>query len=174
MDLGSIFLILAMLVLVALFIAKPLLEHKATVISESEQEYSALLAEQERILNALQELEFDHILRKIPEEDYPLQRKMFVVQGAEILKQLDAFKENLSEQFDTNLKDQFGKSDILDENDSVESKILLSDDELDALIAERKREKQNKSAGFCPQCGAPVEESDVFCSLCGARLITKP
>ena len=66
MDIGSIFLILAILVLVVVYIAQPLLQRNAASVSDEEQEYSALLAERDRILNILQELDFDHTLGKIP------------------------------------------------------------------------------------------------------------
>ena len=68
MDIGSIFLILAILVPVVIFITRPILEHSATVVTDEEHQYSALLAERDRVLLALQELEFDHDLGKIPEE----------------------------------------------------------------------------------------------------------
>ena len=40
-------------------------------------------------------------------------------------------------------------------------------DELEAQIAARRRSRQEKSAGFCPNCGKPVQKSDQFCSRCG-------
>ena len=44
------------------------------------------------------------------------------------------------------------------------------DDELEALLANRRRERQEKSAGFCPQCGGALQQSDRFCPKCGASL----
>ena len=78
MDFGSFLLILGLLILVGLYISKPLLERTATIVSAEEQELSALQAERDRILTALQELDFDHTLGKIPEESYPNQRKMLL------------------------------------------------------------------------------------------------
>ena len=74
MDLGSIFLIIALLMLVALYVAQPLVKRKSKIVSEEEQQRSALLAERDRILDALQELDFDHQLGKVPAKDYPGQR----------------------------------------------------------------------------------------------------
>ena len=59
MDIGSIFLILAILIPTAIFIARPLFDHKAVSISEEDRQYSHWLAERDRALNALQELDFD-------------------------------------------------------------------------------------------------------------------
>jgi hypothetical protein len=59
MDIGSLLLILALVILVGLFIARPLFDRKAEVVAspsgQSDHQRSALLAEHDRILNALQE-----------------------------------------------------------------------------------------------------------------------
>ncbi len=89
MDLGSIFILLSLLILTALYIGRPLYERGATTVSPVEHKHSALLAERDRILDALSELDFDHDLGKIPEGDYPLRRKQLVQRGAEVLRQLD-------------------------------------------------------------------------------------
>ncbi len=82
MDIGSLFLILALLILVGLFISKPLFERRAIAVSSlsnrEDHDLSALLAERDRILNALQEMDFDYNLGKIPAEDYPAQRAALV------------------------------------------------------------------------------------------------
>ena len=79
MDIGSIFLILALLILVALFVSRPFISRSQETVSltldPQDHERSSLLAERDRLLNALQELDFDATLGKIPEEDYPAQRE---------------------------------------------------------------------------------------------------
>ncbi len=170
MDIGSIFLILAVLVPVVLYIARPLMERSATVVTVKEHDYSALLAERDRILNALQELDFDHTLGKIPDEEYPAQRANLMRSGAEILRQIDEYEGVSAEP-------------IPPEDDRIEAAIAsrrahLSpadpDDELEALIAKRRRsQKENdqpKTGGFCPQCGNCVQEIDRFCPKCGEPL----
>ena len=62
MDLGSIFLVLGLLVLVGMFIARPFVERKATGFTQEDHEYSGLMAERDRVLNALQEIDFDFTL----------------------------------------------------------------------------------------------------------------
>jgi hypothetical protein len=172
MDIGSIFLILAVIVPVALYIAHPLMERKATEVTNEEHHYSALLAERDRILNALQELEFDHALGKIPDEEYPAQRTSLMRSGAEVLRQIDEYEGDAAE-------------DIVEDavNDRIEAAIVARktsarladpDDELEALIAQRRRsqkeEQQSKTGGFCPQCGNCVQQSDRFCPKCGHQL----
>lgn len=170
MDIGSIFLILAVLVPVVLYIARPLMERRATAITIEEHDYSALLAERDRILNAVQELDFDHALGKIPDEVYPAQRANLMRKGAEILRQIDEY-ESVSEGT-IPLADDRIEAAIADRR-----KVALPadpDDELEALIANRRRsQKENdqpKTGGFCPQCGNCVQETDRFCPKCGESL----
>ncbi|HWQ83818.1 MAG TPA: hypothetical protein VN363_04580, partial [Anaerolineales bacterium] len=93
MDIGSILIILALLIPVVLFIARPFYEPRLIeqegLNQHEDHDLSGLLAERDRILNALQELEFDHVLGKIPDEDYPAQRAWLVQQGADVLRRLD-------------------------------------------------------------------------------------
>jgi predicted amidophosphoribosyltransferase len=45
------------------------------------------------------------------------------------------------------------------------------DDDLETLLANRRRARSEKSAGFCSQCGGPFQKSDRFCPKCGAKVI---
>jgi hypothetical protein len=49
---------------------------------------------------------------------------------------------------------------------------VSEDDELEALIAARKRKQAEKTAGFCSKCGHPLTQIDKFCSKCGAVVPT--
>ncbi|MBL7161504.1 MAG: zinc ribbon domain-containing protein [Anaerolineales bacterium] len=159
MDIGSIFLILALLILTALYVGRPLYDRKSTTSRHLGSELSALLAERDRLLNAISELDFDHTLGKIPAEDYPLQRGQLVQRGAEVLRQLDEYQgisaaDSTSARLETDL----------------EAEAVNQDDDLEALIAARRRGRQEKSGGFCPHCGGPVVQSDRFCPKCGTAL----
>ena len=173
MDIGSIFLILGLLVLVGLFIGRPLLERQATVVSQEEHQYSSLLAERDRILNALQELDFDYTLGKIPEADYPGQRASLLTRGADVLRQLDAFgAETTEEDAEARLEAVIAvrRADIASNGSPGRILRTSPDDDLEALIASRRRVRSEKARGFCPQCGRPVQNSDRFCPNCGTTL----
>ena len=172
MDIGSILLILAIFIPVAIFIARPLLEGSATEVTAEEHQYSALLAERDRILNALQELDFDHTLGKIPEEDYPSQRASLMREGAEVLRQIDEFEgESTADEAEDRIEAAIAASKA-----SRKAPVLPDDpnDELETLIANRRRSQvendQPKTGGFCPQCGNCVQENDKFCPKCGNSL----
>jgi NADH pyrophosphatase NudC (nudix superfamily) len=57
------------------------------------------------------------------------------------------------------------RADAAVKNKSVER--VVSDDDLEDLIAARRAARKEKSAGFCPKCGKPVLRSDRFCPSCG-------
>src|SRR5512134_4174506 len=89
MQLVSVFLALGIAVFIGLYLYAPFLERRARRVTAEEHELSALLAERERTLSALQELDFDYKLGKVPEEDYPIQRTNLLQKGAAVLKRID-------------------------------------------------------------------------------------
>ena len=192
MDLGSIFLVLALFTLVGLFISRPFFERKEVVSGAEttllDHQRSALLAERDRILNALQELDFDYALGKIPEEDYPEQRSFLLQGGADVLRQLDALQEEVaSDDVEARLEAAIAarradaKRSVAQADGEAEQELKPAppgrvpqapalDDELEAILANRRRARQEKAAGFCPQCGRATQKSDRFCPKCGASL----
>lgn len=208
MDLGSIFLILALAMLVGMFVGRPFfataaLQRKSAAIqaqsaAERDHELSSLMAERDRVLNALQDLDFDHSLGKIPEEDYPGQRSMLLQRGADVLRRIDEL-EGIVPVSSTNLPAQqegVQAPELDDAEDRLEAVIAArrvdgaagaavankavngrrgiaavgGDDDIETLLAHRRRERKEKAAGFCPQCGGPVQVSDRFCPRCGVLL----
>ena len=188
MDIGSLLLILALLIVVGWFIVRPLFERQATIVNalpdQQDHAYSALLAERDRILNALQELDFDHALGKIPEDDYPAQRAILVQQGAQVLRQLDEFNQQPdSQDQEARLETAIAArradagwpvSTGTDGRAAVPSGdiplVAEADDDVEAILAVRRRERQGKSGGFCPNCGRSIQKSDRFCPKCGQNL----
>lgn len=176
MDLGSILLISGIAIFVIFLILRPLFEISAdkklitssVPVNEMDQKRSILLAERDRVLRSLKEMEFDYSLGKIPQEDYPEQRAFLLRKGADIIKRLDelnglATTDNLVERVEEAI------SEPSDTQIEVETTKGQSTD-VDALIAARRREKSDKPAGFCPQCGRAVTSADKFCARCGNTL----
>lgn len=168
MELGSILLILGLFILVILYISQPLMKPSTTVVSEDEQAYSALLAERDRIINALQELDFDHTLGKIPETSYPSQRAVLLKRGAIILQKIDEYhgdsaQDTLDARLEAAIESQ--RADSKDQEGPA-----LDDEELEAMIALRRRARKGRSGGFCPQCGCALQESDKYCPKCGTTI----
>src|SRR5512140_948489 len=128
MDPISIFLLLIVLFCVVLFVTRPFFERRWVQVAEDNHELSSLLAERERLLTALQELDFDQSLGKIPAEDYPVQRSALLQKGAEVLRQLDALTPGIESQ--TGGKERRARK-------AFESNTTLSDDDLEGLLAKR-------------------------------------
>ena len=169
MELPAIFFSLAVLILVAIYLYAPFLERRARRVTEEEHELSTLMAERDRVINSLQELDFDFKLGKIPEEDYPLQRSTLLQKGAEILRQIDTLAPQVTSTPDTEAR--LERAIAARRADASVAKVAVSDDDLESIISSRRRSRTNKSAGFCPKCGKPVMVTDRFCPSCGSHLV---
>ncbi len=186
MDIGSIFLVLAVLLLVVWYVARPFIESKSTIVSKESQELSHLLAERDRVLNALQELEFDFQLGKIPAEDYPHQRELMLHHGAEVLRQIDALQVQVNQAAgqapEQSAEDRIeaavaarrmvaqNAASTAHKNGGNGSAAAHPDDQVEVLLAERRRTRSGKSAGFCHKCGGALQTSDRFCPKCGTAV----
>lgn len=168
MEIAALLLTAGIVILVALYLSTPLLEHQGRRVTAEEHELSALFAERDRIVNALQELDFDFKLGKIPEEDYPAQRAALLQKGAGILRQIDSFSPQVNAGQDT--ESRIEKAVAARRADAASHPRQVTDDDLESLIAARRKGRKNKSAGFCPKCGKPVLTSDKFCPSCGTSL----
>lgn len=178
MDIGAIFLLLALVMLVVFFVARPFLSRRPALARRAvdKQQLPTLQAEHEHVLQALQELDFDYSLGKVPEEDYPSQRSALLQQGVEVLQKLDAIRTQPS---------VVQTADKLEEALAARRKVLsqaVSDavvarqnEDIEVLISARRRARngsspREKSIGFCPHCGKPIQKSDRFCPKCGTEL----
>jgi hypothetical protein len=171
MELTAIFFSLAILILVAMYLYAPFMERRARRVTEEEHELSALMAERDRVINSLQELDFDFKLGKIPEEDYPTQRASFLQKGADILRKIDTITVTSPiGREEKGTEARLEKAIAARRADGARAKAEDSDDDLEAMIAARRKGRKNRSAGFCPKCGKPVMISDRFCPSCGKSL----
>ena len=182
MDLGAFLLILSVLILVALYVSRPFTlargEEPASGVDDQDRRRSELLAQYEQTIGALQELDFDQALGKVPAEDYPLHRAELLTNGAEILKKLDAFQ---AEKPSGAVEDRIEEAIAARRADHAQGKIspgtafshvaaAAEADPIEAMVAARRQNRQEKSGGFCPRCGRPVMKSDRFCPHCGMTL----
>jgi hypothetical protein len=174
MDFGSLLLLLALIVIVAAFIASPLRHApKREAVGEDDIELSQLLAERERVLDALAELDFDAEMGKVPDDLYPIQREALLRRGADVLRLLDVRMEEKE-------TDEAERAARMERAASIRAK---DDDPLEAMIASRRKTAvveqtpaptaEKAPAGkahFCPNCGSALQPGDQFCSACGQKL----
>jgi hypothetical protein len=168
MQLTAIFFTLAILILVAIYLYAPFMERRARRVTEEEHELSALMAERDRVINSLQELDFDFKLGKIPDEDYPTQRASLLQKGADILRRIDALAPQPVSVQDADAR--LEQAIAARRADAAVGKPEVSDDDVESMIAARRKTRGQKSSGFCPKCGKPVMVSDRFCPSCGKSL----
>ena len=168
MELTAIFLSLAILILVGIYLYAPFMERRARRVTEEEHELSALMAERDRVINSLQELDFDFKLGKIPEEDYPAQRTNLLQKGADILRKIDSLAPQPVSVQDTEAR--LERAIAARRADAALARVEVSDDDLESMISSRRKSRSSKSAGFCPRCGKPVMVTDRFCPACGKSL----
>lgn len=174
MEIAAILLTLGVIILVGLYLYAPLLEPQRRRVTAEEHELSSLLAERDRVVNSLQELDFDFKLGKIPEGDYPAQRAALLQKGADVLRQIDSFSPNRAERGDEasaqGAESRLEKAVAARRADASVEPAELTDDDIETMIASRRKARRNKSAGFCPKCGKPVLTTDKFCPSCGKSL----
>jgi len=168
MELTAIFFSLAVLILVGMYLYAPFLERRARNVTEEEHELSALMAERDRVINSLQELDFDFKLGKIPEDDYPPQRASLLQKGADILRKIDSLAPQAASAQDTEAR--LERAIAARRADASTTTPEVSDDDLESMISSRRKGRTTKSAGFCPKCGKPVMVTDRFCPACGKSL----
>lgn len=90
MDIWSTLILLAATFLISVMISQPLTDQGVKKVVEAlPTNQAALLAERERLLDALQELDFDHGLGKIPSDVYSTQRQELVTSAALVLKKIE-------------------------------------------------------------------------------------
>jgi hypothetical protein len=173
MDIGSLLLSLALLLLVGFIVARPILERRGArekEISRADQ----LAAERESLLTALRDLDFDHATGKIGDEDYAPQRAQLVAQGVAVLKQLDGVLSKSKEAFSP----AAGEGTVSAE-DEIERAIAArrktqaapnAADQIEAEVAARRKPAPTANAVTCPHCGAAAKPGDRFCPKCGQTL----
>ncbi len=149
MDLASILIILALAVLAAAFIARPLVGRQGEAVSEQERRLSGLQAERDKLLASVQEMDLDHAMGKIADEDYRPQRSLLVARGAELLREIDRLQ-------------PVGRRGAGVSGDL--------DSQIEAEVARLRGVSAGQPIGTCPRCGQPRFAGDGFCSRCGAAL----
>lgn len=153
MEFQSLMFLAGVLLLVAAFVGWPFLQTSARRVVD-DRTRSSLLAERERLITVLRELDFDHSLGKIPEDDYPDQRADLIRQGAEVMKKLEE------------IPDRIPPTIIREPGEPNR----VSDDDIEDLIAKRRSGRNEKAGGFCPKCGKATLAADRFCPNCGKAL----
>ncbi|HBF41234.1 MAG TPA: hypothetical protein DDW19_05540 [Anaerolineaceae bacterium] len=143
MEVGSLFFLLAIIVMVLIIITQPF--YRLGKVQPGQQLNTSLDhgdAEYQGMIRAIRELTADFELGKISEADYTLQRSLMENQAIQWLKQNELKGEDPANTGGANR-------------------------EIEEMIHSRRMNRTEQTAGFCPKCGKPVQKSDQFCPSCG-------
>lgn len=155
MDIGAILVIVAMAVLVIGYITRPFISGRSRSKKSASDNFSHLLAERDRLMTAILELEFDNELGKVPEDVYSLQREDLSTRTIIVMKELD--------------EKRGGDEELIKEEIKKPSRHKV--DDIERMIALRKSSKSNnKTNKFCSECGNEIQTGDKFCMGCGEAL----
>lgn len=149
MTLTSFIIVLFIFIMTGLIILRPFLDQTDGKISKSSGLYDSLLAERERLLSSIEELDLDLELNKISAAEHALDREALFSQAADVLRDLDKYS-----------KPKKSKKTALKDG---------GDDNLEKMIQDRRKKLQDEKTVLCASCGKPVAEGDQFCSHCGEK-----
>jgi hypothetical protein len=160
MTVGSILLAVALLILVGLFILRPLLV--APAAAERLSERQALEAQKEVVLERIRALDFDHETEKVPEEEYEKRRGRLVAEAAHILQQLDKLApvpatNGAAARVDDDIEAAIARLRGREDGDDV------AEIDIEAAVAQVRRRSGNANDGQAPTRDA----ADKFCAYCG-------
>lgn len=171
MDLGSILLGLALLLIVGFLVARPLL------LSAPDRERAArggqvdaLLFERERLLAQLRDLDFDQATGKIADDDYTAQRASLVAQGVAVLKQLDALGIGAAPANGASAESPEDEIEaaVAAARGRVGAAPVAAAEAIEARVQAARRAAPVAAEVACGNCGAAVQPADRFCPKCGA------
>jgi NADH pyrophosphatase NudC (nudix superfamily) len=145
MTIGSILLGLALLIVVGLILSKPLLT-AGPQSTQSLDKRRQLELRKEAFLAEIRRLDFDHETGNIPTDVYELQRTQLMNEAAVVLREMDELPAAAGEDIQA----------------QIEAAVLQRRD--------HRAPSSNGQAGFCTQCGQPLDADDKFCARCGQPL----
>jgi hypothetical protein len=173
MTIGSLFFSIALLGLVGLYVARPLLQprFRRRRISSHER----LLAEKEAILYQIQSLDFDYETGKLTESTYQQQREILMSEARSILIQLDEVEATGAKatKVSGTTPATSASSEIDSDIESAVTTLRKQHTQLDSSQDGREpvttgtSSSKNGGSEYCSSCGKPLDQGDKFCAFCG-------
>jgi hypothetical protein len=150
MDAGSILVVLALTLLVGVFVARPIVEGRGTMVSAPDRRLSALKAELEQVVALIQEMDMDQAMDKIQPEDYACGRADLVSRGAALMREIDGLDSSPAA--------------------SRAPAAAATEAEIEAEVSRLRGRTEAAPGMFCAQCGRQAQAGDRFCVHCGSPL----
>ena len=170
----EIIIILAIVILTAVFIALPFFRKSTEVENPIEQvsnpvkspsliELKKLNSEKELLYTALNDIEFDYGLGKLSRKDYDELKRDYKTKAASILKEIDEISKGVHS---TELEDRLEK-----EITAIRKSRSADENEIEEEILKARKQSDDKNKFLtCVNCGRQYSAGDLFCSRCGIGL----
>ena len=124
------------------FTVWPLLNQEPLLPAADDSPVADLIARKDTLLRSLKEIEFDHTLGKLSDEDFQRLDGTLRRQAVTLLKQIE----------------------------KVSPELAGHEAAIEAAVAERRGQPASQDRRHCSQCGVIVKPGDKFCAACGAGL----
>jgi len=151
MAFSSLIIVLFIFLLAGVLVVRPFLEDTSEKALSVVGRYDSLLAERERLYRAIEDLDLDFELQKISEDEHDRGRKELLSEAALVLRKIEDHPHHSKQRKQIN-------------------QVVSTDDDLERLIAERRKTLQAAKVDVCPNCGNAISKDDQFCSGCGEKL----
>ncbi|GAB4518717.1 MAG: hypothetical protein Kow0047_30170 [Anaerolineae bacterium] len=174
--------IIAILMTIAsvLIVAWPLLKGRSTHearASAAEIRLQELVARRDALLTAIRDLEFDHAVGKVPDEDFQLINTRLRAEAVGVLQEIDQLMTALAPQ-EAELERAIAQRRRR-RKPPAPSRAADLDAEIEAQIAALRHSSaasgaKPQPAATCKRCGSALDPGDRFCSRCGAPVALEP
>ncbi len=168
-----IFLLTLIFVIVAAFILLPLFLSPRTSFSNSvaNPRAATLLTKKEMIFQNIKDLDLEHQMGKLTDEDHQLLRENYKIEAAAVLEEMDRLQGKVE-------LDQWIEDEVSQRRKTEDVQLASS------LICPQCSHSNQSTAQFCSNCGFKLERAscpecestyligEKFCNQCGYTLIS--
>lgn len=188
LTIGSILLGAALLLIVALFLARPFAMPEDEEKRVDREEIDGLLLRKESLLRDIRELDDDYESAKVAPELYMRTRPQMVRQAAVLMKQLDEHgyvapdavsDADADARIEAAVRRLRTPQQLDDEMEAAIRRaragtgavVVTETTVVIATMTEIAGAASNGGPRYCPQCGRRVESDERFCPKCGRNLV---
>lgn len=177
-------LLLALIIAAAAlgFVVWPLVSRETPMLPVEDSRWVELLTRKDNALRAIKDLEFDHQVGKIGNEDYQRLRERLNRQAIGLIQQLERLTPE-SSGLDTQLEIEIAKLRRMSPSNRAEDPAIATS--VGTIASEPKTTTSDENDGvdsvpvanggvtaqFCTQCGVKVDPSFKFCANCGTPVV---
>jgi hypothetical protein len=147
------------------YVVWPLLQPGPTLPLVDDDRLADLLVRKDTLLRAIKELEFDHEMGKVSEEDYQRFAARLRRQALGIMEQIDKVAP-ASAALDAKLEGEIAHFRQVQANTA--SDLAESSARNGGIRRDEAASAASTGAKYCSQCGKPVGPNHKFCAECGA------